>query len=276
MTNESTVDVDGDGASTICGEDCDDNDPANFPGNREVCDGQDNDCDSATNEVVDDDGDGFAECGGLDCDDAEPAVFPGAVEACNDVDDDCDGALSGDELDDDGDGQTECAGDCDDADDAAFVGNPELCDGLDNDCDDDIDQGTACTYCTRYETATSLYQLCSDLAHPWDVARTSCQDANYDLVVFDSPSEIADVTAQILSVIGPGLHVWIGAHSPSPAAPFEWIDGDPLPLEDPNWALGEPTGVQEDCVAISDDEGGAWVTLACGATHSFACELTLP
>ncbi|MCP4014093.1 MAG: hypothetical protein GY728_13390, partial [Phycisphaeraceae bacterium] len=39
----STDDVDGDGVDE-CGGDCDDFNPNNFPGNFEVCDGQDNDC----------------------------------------------------------------------------------------------------------------------------------------------------------------------------------------------------------------------------------------
>ncbi len=45
-----TLDLDGDGhrrplADGTCGDDCDDTDPRAFPGNPEVCDGVDNDCD---------------------------------------------------------------------------------------------------------------------------------------------------------------------------------------------------------------------------------------
>jgi hypothetical protein len=45
-----TLDVDGDGHRAplpdgTCGDDCDDTDPRAFPGNTEVCDGVDNDCD---------------------------------------------------------------------------------------------------------------------------------------------------------------------------------------------------------------------------------------
>ena len=40
----SGTDSDGDGVAAACG-DCDDNDPNNYPGNTEVCDGGDNDCD---------------------------------------------------------------------------------------------------------------------------------------------------------------------------------------------------------------------------------------
>ena len=42
--DDSTGEVDVDGDGSPAGVDCDDDDPANFPGNLEVCDGQDNDC----------------------------------------------------------------------------------------------------------------------------------------------------------------------------------------------------------------------------------------
>ena len=112
-------DVDGDGfIDAACGgDDCDDADPAHFPGADEWCDGDDDDCDGVVDEpdavdattwYVDADGDGFGwidapvvACAvgagevpnADDCDDDDAAQFPGADEWCNEEDDDCDGDL---------------------------------------------------------------------------------------------------------------------------------------------------------------------------------------
>jgi hypothetical protein len=59
---EVPVDADGDGFTED--EDCDDGDDTVYPGAPELCDGQDNDCDSATVSDVDadDDADGIRDC----------------------------------------------------------------------------------------------------------------------------------------------------------------------------------------------------------------------
>ncbi len=146
------ADADGDFV-LVCGNDCDDTDPANFPGNTEICDGQDNDCndlDDAGNAGVggqesDGDGDGQWECAG-DCDDNDSANFTGNTELCDGQDNDCNGlddflGFDESETDNDGDGQSECGGDCDDNDSANYTGNTEVCDGQDNDCNDGDDFG---------------------------------------------------------------------------------------------------------------------------------------
>ena len=123
----SEADLDGDGA-TVCGGDCDDQDPARYPGAEEICDGVDNDCDDTTEEDVDEDGDGYSTCDGQDCDDSEATVHPGAEEDCDtDLDEDCDG-LTDDDPDcgtitddddsavDDDDSGADTGGSCDDCD----------------------------------------------------------------------------------------------------------------------------------------------------------------
>ncbi|MCB9633946.1 MAG: hypothetical protein H6721_17645 [Sandaracinus sp.] len=156
-------------------EDCDDADRTRNPGQVEVCDGVDNDCDTNLDEspqVVDwyrdSDGDGFGSAAsgvvrsctpvaghvlvGTDCNDAVAAVNPAAAEVCNGLDDDCTGGANyeiapGDFEDDDGDGVADIGCglprgiDCDDFDPITSGGSAEACDGRDNDCDDAIDEG---------------------------------------------------------------------------------------------------------------------------------------
>ncbi len=129
-TGERTayVDADGDGfgageaLGTYCelpvgtadnAEDCDDTNLAVSPSAEEICDGLDNDCDTAVDvgatdgrvHYTDADADGFGDpstgtsaCGeiegtvedGTDCNDGDSLTFPGAVEMCDLVDNDCD------------------------------------------------------------------------------------------------------------------------------------------------------------------------------------------
>ena len=126
--------------------DCDDDDPDNYPGNTEVCDGADNDCNGLDDygdpgvggQEEDGDSDGESICQG-DCDDGDATVSTAAVEICDGADNDCDGVLPSTETDDDGDGQAECDGDCDDSDPVVYAGAPELCDGVDTDCNGTVE-----------------------------------------------------------------------------------------------------------------------------------------
>ena len=98
-------------------DDCDDTNPMVHPSATEVCDGEDNNCDGATDEglrstqYLDADGDGFG----------DPAI---AEERCGTTE-----------------GYSSYADDCDDSDPLVNPAAPEVCDGIDNNCRDGVDEG---------------------------------------------------------------------------------------------------------------------------------------
>ena len=157
-------DADSDG-SLSC-SDCDDNNSANFPGNMEICDGQDNNCNGIADfpgGELDADNDGSLSC--FDCDDSNPNNFPGNMEVCDGQDNNCNGMADfpGETVDQDNDGVLACA-DCNDLDGNNYPGNSEQCDGQDNNCDGianfpgeqtdaDNDSSLACADCNDNDPA---------------------------------------------------------------------------------------------------------------------------
>ncbi len=94
--------------------DCDDSDPAVYPGAEELCNNKDDNCDGQIDEglatdsyYLDNDGDGFGNAemsittcappsgyvaNNEDCDDSDPTINPDASEIANNgIDEDCDG-----------------------------------------------------------------------------------------------------------------------------------------------------------------------------------------
>ena len=170
--DDDTGPVDADGDTWSEDEDCDDHDPNNYPGNDELCDGQDNNCNDFVDEEavdctmwyvdLDEDGFGSEEYGDAlcqcsepdgsyeyslndsDCDDSLAHINPDATEDCTSYYDiDCSGSPYDGHNDMDGDGfiDTACADsdgtDCDDNDPTIYPGAEETVvnDGIDNNCD---------------------------------------------------------------------------------------------------------------------------------------------
>ncbi|MBO85514.1 MAG: hypothetical protein CL927_09155, partial [Deltaproteobacteria bacterium] len=153
----TSTDRDADGVHTP--DDCDDRDPAVYPGAPEVCDGIDNDCSGTPDDnpidglllYTDADADGhgiaplFYGCsqaeGAIqagDCNDLDPAIHPGADDTnCDGIDDDCDGLIDGDQwfegfADRDGDGYGDPDQPTESCDPFAVVPNSDDCDDNDS------------------------------------------------------------------------------------------------------------------------------------------------
>jgi len=255
----SGTDDDGDGVAIEEG-DCNDADAATFPGNPEICDGQDNDCDDSTavaDEFIDEDADGAPLC--TDCDDADPANFPDNAELCDGADNDCDPAslFDGEATDADGDGARSCA-DCDDVDGSRFPGNVEVCNGRDDDCDDstsadgdeadgDEDGALACADCD--DDAASNF--------PGNVE--VCDGADNDCV---DGADYSDSAGSELDPDGDGFLGCADDCDPTDAAVYPGApeacdgvdrdcDGDLVEDELDTDEDGEP-----DCIDIDDDGDG--------------------
>lgn len=193
-TGDYTVKVNGD---------CDDGDDTIKPGEPEVCDGADQDCDGRVDEdavglgtwYADVDGDGFGDpatstesCdppdgwvdNADDCDDHRPLTFPGATETCNSADDDCDGSVD------------------EDAVDASTW-------YVDADGDTYGDSGSAVTACDPVEGAVEVDGDCDDAAaaiHPGADEHCDGVDEDCDGVV-DSPDPV-DGVAYYMDADGDG------------------------------------------------------------------------
>jgi alpha-tubulin suppressor-like RCC1 family protein len=208
------VDEDGDGFvdarccnGAACGDDCDDRRNDVKPGQVEICDRYDNDCDGTVDEMAADvpwypdcDGDlygaagatpvmscrepsGFPEgCGDLaplarwsinddDCDDTVPVIRPNAPQICDVYGDNQCGTANPHDVDGDGFDRLGCGGnDCDDTDasrNPAVASDP--CDGVDEDCD----------LFGEDEDGDGFYAIGATCEG--DVERTDCDDLRADV-----------------------------------------------------------------------------------------------
>ena len=306
------------------GTDCDDAASAVNPGETEICNRIDDDCDGDiddddssldTSSLVtgygDSDGDGYGDPGdtattctlpsgyvsdGTDCDDGDAAVNPGETEICNRIDDDCDGDIDDDDsdldpssggtyyADDDLDGYgdstdavfscEELSGyvsddsDCDDGDADINPAATDECNGVDDDCSGYADDAGLCPCDVEYY-GSDPYMFC-DIAYSWTTAETYCDSYDYHLATIDDASEDRwiDTTADSYST----GKWWFGLNDISSEGSFVWSDGSTSSYT--NWKSGEPNnaGGNEDCAQINRYTDGTWNDEPCSSGFFFICE----
>jgi gliding motility-associated-like protein len=216
--------------------DCNDNSAAMFPGNAEICDNLDNNCNTQIDEGTqitfyqDADGDGFGNINvstnacsaplgyvsdNTDCNDSDASLNPGEPELCDNLDNNCDtqideGVLVPWYADADGDGYgdatifvitcTPPAGyvaddtDCDDADATVNPGEIEVCDNLDNDCDFNVDEGATTRFYadTDGDTFGDATNFVDDCTAPIGYTTDSSDCDDGDATVNPTATEICD------------------------------------------------------------------------------------
>jgi len=189
----------------MVGGDCNDTNPDMFPGNPEVCDGYDNDCNGEVDDglptytyYADSDGDTYGNpdssydtchstpdsgyvTDNTDCNDSNPDINPGETEVCNGVDDNCDGNIN-EGFDSDSDTYTTCGYstidgsftgiDCDDDNFNVNPGKTEACNGVDDNCDGRIDEG--------FDLDGDGYTLCGYNTTTGVFIGVDCDETTYD------------------------------------------------------------------------------------------------
>ena len=242
---------------SLTNDDCDDEDGRRFPGNPEICDEVDNDCDTVVDEdaggtyYLDEDGDSFG---------TTPLMSCSAPE-----------------------GYAERDGDCDPEEDAINPGASEDCDLIDNDCSGTADDGGAChASCVAHVYSGHIYQFCAR-GRRWGEALNDCDgfgdDGLYQLVTINDSAENAALNSFGRS-IDTGRSWWIGLTDSggSNEGTFRWESGSSSTYRNWDTAGGEPnnsaSGDGEDCGEIRGN--GRWNDFRCDQDRYYICEEVQP
>jgi hypothetical protein len=277
------------------------------PSGVEQCNGRDDDCNGAIDDVppspCDSDDPDLCEDDVLGClggafacmdDDSEPSER----ELCDGADNDCDGSTADDGEDEpelgtrcDGpgdddlcpEGQLVCTGGSLECEDNTDTSRDDQCDARDQDCNGRVDDAAdcPCTHVIRDDDGHSYFFCTSD--ETWFDARTECNTRGYTLARIDDAAENAWLTPHLRAASTSDF--WIAANDQGSEGTFHHDPGT-TPLAYDNFKTGEPNNAgvsdghvdEEDCAELDPDgvgedtTPGGWNDDACSETENYVCE----
>uniref|UniRef100_A0AAR2K9Z8 C-type lectin domain-containing protein n=1 Tax=Pygocentrus nattereri TaxID=42514 RepID=A0AAR2K9Z8_PYGNA len=112
----------------------------------------------------------------------------------------------------------------------------------------------------------SLYYI-STGKKSWSESRKDCRQRGADLLIIDSREE-----QDFIEALRRGQNAWIGLTDTNTANVWKWVDGSAPTTE--YWGSGEPNGVNEHCVIISEGSkaGKNWADYHCSNLFAWICE----
>jgi hypothetical protein len=246
------IDADGDGAPLA--EDCDDTDPAQRPGARELCNERDDDCDGLV--------------------DGQDPDVEGATTWYRDVDMDGRGdAAQPFDACEQPRGYVPSSDDCDDAD----AGN--ACEGG-TDTGSDTGEHVSDAGCAHLDASDPTWADCTcetwgghdyvfcDRGVTWTEARDACDTIGAHLVVIDDSAEDVWLYDALLAIRA--TKWWIGLADLDHDEVFEWVY--PQASGYTNWRRGEPTGGEYCVHHWYEWEPFAWNDEPCTDEKRWICE----
>ena len=250
-SGSSTTACDQPSGSVSDSTDCDDTQSSVNPGETEICNEIDDDCD-----------------GDIDDDDSSVDLSTGDTFYLDSDGDGYGDSGSGAQACDAPSGYSDLDTDCDDSDSAVSPAGTESCNAVDDDCDGDVDDGGVCP-CNVETYGSSTYLFCES-SESWTDARDTCAGYGYTIATVDDASENSwmDSTADTYST----GKWWMGFNDRTTEGTFVWESGSSSTYT--NWRSGEPndSGGNEDCTQLNRYTDQTWNDEPCSSSFYYICE----
>ena len=113
----------------------------------------------------------------------------------------------------------------------------------------------------------------SNIAAPWQEAKSSCKESGGHLAVDDTASNIVLRNYHTIRSSQGLTGLWLGGSDALTEGDWRWTDGSPV--QKPfHWAPGEPDNAgDEDCMLTHYGQAGQWDDAKCSRKQHYICQL---